>query len=318
MHKKIILPVILLTSNLFSTDLQKKDVIEIQQPNKKTISYKKLNVLYGVAACVSLHVVVDNVADNKHILYLFDLITGFVIIFNIFFNKNNKVFVSDNEAYFKSALKKRDFKFAHRLIDQGFNFNCKIMGMTLIQSVIQNMNNVNGYRFAKKFVKLAFYNQKANKEKIKKEICSFKSKTPKKQHYEKIIKHLVENNAPIQYGDLLSAVKNNFEETAILLIDHGANINERDSFGLTSLHAAANNGSVTLVKKLINMDNIEINPTNQMGTTPLKLAFINGHNEIVNLFKQKGIKLKITNRLRNTEEFGLDAYEDDDSPDYDC
>ena len=67
------------------------------------------------------------------------------------------------------------------------------------------------------------------------------------------------------------AIHNNNQETAELLISHGANINEKDNDGNTTLHYTAINNCQEIAKLLISAG-LNINEKNKYGKTALHFA----------------------------------------------
>ena len=91
------------------------------------------------------------------------------------------------------------------------------------------------------------------------------------------INHEYQNNSP-----LLIAIDNEHVETALILVDHGANVNFQDGDGSTPLHGAASLGLTRLVKAILKQDcsssiNIQDNINHD---TPLIRAIENDHSEI--------------------------------------
>jgi len=81
------------------------------------------------------------------------------------------------------------------------------------------------------------------------------------------------------------------ERLALLLIDQlRVEIGSRNIFGSTPLHAAAENGMLKTVKKLLEKG-AEVNAVDLRGSTPLHFAAENGHSEIVSLLVQRGANI---------------------------
>ena len=63
----------------------------------------------------------------------------------------------------------------------------------------------------------------------------------------------------------------------------------------SSLHGACSRGNVLIAKKLLDVDGINVNKTDESGQTPLWLAASEGHHEIVQLLlRRKGVKINET------------------------
>ncbi len=76
-------------------------------------------------------------------------------------------------------------------------------------------------------------------------------------------------------------------EIAKLLIENGADINETDNTGITTLMEASSNGQLEIVKLLIEKG-ADVNKVNAYGETALAVASYYGHLEIVRLLIEKG------------------------------
>ena len=86
-----------------------------------------------------------------------------------------------------------------------------------------------------------------------------------------------------------------------LLLDLEANINFKVSNNVTSLHAASASGHYNLVKKLIMVENIDLNSiTKDLKETPIQLAAKNAHNEVVLLLATVGASVRHRNTKRQT------------------
>jgi len=76
-------------------------------------------------------------------------------------------------------------------------------------------------------------------------------------------------------------------DVAEVLLDHGADPNARDKFGLTALHVAAMRGNMDLVRRLV-----EVGATAEALTclvkTPADVADDNEHKDVANYLK--GVK----------------------------
>ena len=72
-----------------------------------------------------------------------------------------------------------------------------------------------------------------------------------------------------------------------VLINHGADVNAKRSFGWRPLHFASNNGRLEIVRLLIN-SGADLNVRDNDDWTPLLLASVEGHREVVQVLLEKG------------------------------
>ncbi|XP_067676346.1 serine/threonine-protein phosphatase 6 regulatory ankyrin repeat subunit A-like [Haliotis asinina] len=85
-----------------------------------------------------------------------------------------------------------------------------------------------------------------------------------------------------------------------LLVNKGAKLSLVDSLGLNILHAACLFGDVEVVKYVISRDCVDINGRVRCGRTPVMLAAVNGHKEIMELLVAKGANVTLTDKNGNT------------------
>ena len=85
------------------------------------------------------------------------------------------------------------------------------------------------------------------------------------------------------------------EETAVLLINHAANIGLTDINGSSPLHFAASRGLTTLVLKMLDTNMVDINIQDKQLCAPLHLAVLGCHFETCKLLLEKGASAELTN-----------------------
>ena len=68
------------------------------------------------------------------------------------------------------------------------------------------------------------------------------------------------------------------------LLDHGAQINARDTVGMTPLHASAFEGKADIAEILL-VRGADPSPRDQWDTTPLQYAQVNGHSDVEALLR---------------------------------
>eukprot|EP00919_Chromeraceae_sp_WS-2016_P003590 GHVR01008694.1.p1 GENE.GHVR01008694.1~~GHVR01008694.1.p1 ORF type:complete len:123 (+),score=13.34 GHVR01008694.1:185-553(+) len=76
-----------------------------------------------------------------------------------------------------------------------------------------------------------------------------------------------------------------------LLIDIGANVNAKDNKGITPLIVASIEGHLDVIKLLIDKG-ADVNDRDNIGTTPLICASNKGHLAVVQLLIDKGAEVK--------------------------
>ena len=91
---------------------------------------------------------------------------------------------------------------------------------------------------------------------------------------------------------LMMATRANFIKIVKMLVKAGANINQKDSHGETALHAAARFGHAECAKALLDVGesrivDLEI-PETTFGWTPLLVACVDGHEELVKILLESG------------------------------
>jgi ankyrin repeat protein len=100
------------------------------------------------------------------------------------------------------------------------------------------------------------------------------------------IKKIEERFLPIA---LCSAAQLGHVTTLKELVESGANINASDYDGRTALHIASSEGNFDVVKYLLAAREIDINPRDCRGATPLEDAIMCGpHGKIINILRNAG------------------------------
>ena len=111
-----------------------------------------------------------------------------------------------------------------------------------------------------------------------------------------IAKLLINNNANVNPKDkdgdtpLHSSSINGHLEIIKLLVNKGADLNAKNErLGATCLHAASFSGHEDIVAFLVTK-NLDINATEINGLTPIDLAKLDGHTNVIKILKQNGGK----------------------------
>ena len=94
---------------------------------------------------------------------------------------------------------------------------------------------------------------------------------------------------------LMVAVGRNQTEVVSLLLSHPEiKINEKNTMGLTALHAGCIRGSRDSLDLLLALPGLELNERNNAGLTPVMVAIHCGHSEVVRALTQKtGVDLDL-------------------------
>jgi len=112
------------------------------------------------------------------------------------------------------------------------------------------------------------------------------------------VKSLLEKDAKrldagnrLQQTPLIMAAWGGHKEMVTFLLEKGAAVNHKDSFGATPLHMAVVQGHKEIVELLI-LKGADINATAKNGKIPLQLAFEKEHTAIIQLLLNQGIDIK--------------------------
>ena len=93
------------------------------------------------------------------------------------------------------------------------------------------------------------------------------------------------HNTPLD----ITSYKGNIE-LANMLIRRGADVNSKNSWGISPLHIASMDGKIELAKLLIE-NGADVNIKDDFGKTPLRTAINTGNIEMVNLLLSKGASI---------------------------
>lgn len=104
-----------------------------------------------------------------------------------------------------------------------------------------------------------------------------------------------QGHSPLQY-----AASKGWKEIAQLLIENGANVNISDARGARPLHRAASIGIVPIVLMLVECQDIDVNPRDKEGNTPLHLACEENRGEVCKILVSNGAELDCKNKEQKT------------------
>ena len=97
-----------------------------------------------------------------------------------------------------------------------------------------------------------------------------------------------------QESCLMLACKNNHKLTMRLLLQHGANILQRDIMGNSLLHIASEAGYLNTVEVIHSTQNSLLNLQNKFGSTALHLACAKAHTSVATKLVEFGINIQLT------------------------
>jgi len=90
---------------------------------------------------------------------------------------------------------------------------------------------------------------------------------------------------------LIEGIKENLTSQVCYLMQHGADVNLKDSNGMTALHCAANNENLQIIEELLLLKyNADINAVCAQGQTPLHVAIRKRSISVTKLLLEKGVK----------------------------
>ncbi|KAJ3655454.1 hypothetical protein Zmor_014585 [Zophobas morio] len=105
-------------------------------------------------------------------------------------------------------------------------------------------------------------------------------------------KKLVDDRDKNGETPLYEACQNGYYNLAVLLVDHGANINVGTNEGSTPLHTACLHLHTSIVKFLLQSGG-NVNITKKYGITPLHVACWSGHHDVVSLLLQNDANINL-------------------------
>jgi ankyrin repeat protein len=109
----------------------------------------------------------------------------------------------------------------------------------------------------------------------------------------------LEDSCVCRRTSLQLAIRGEHTGVVKLLLDHGANLNSRDQFGSTPLHAAVISGYESMVELLLERG-ADFTCTDAKGITPLLCATKKGHVQITQLLLKWAADLNISNSCRGS------------------
>lgn len=96
-----------------------------------------------------------------------------------------------------------------------------------------------------------------------------------------------EKKIAIEAKEMLTAVLDNELSEVKRLITKDCAVNEGDYDGRTPLHIAASNNFIEIVKVLLNVEGIIVNPIDNFGMTPYHDAMVNKNYEVAQVLKKE-------------------------------
>ena len=94
--------------------------------------------------------------------------------------------------------------------------------------------------------------------------------------------------SPLHWVSFYGQSSINHNEVTDLLLNAGVKVNVKDKSGNTALHQACFYGSLTIIKRLIAEEDIDLNVQNNKGITPLISAIYSRSPKVVKLLLEKG------------------------------
>lgn len=112
----------------------------------------------------------------------------------------------------------------------------------------------------------------------------------------------IDVNAKTKKGNtaLMLAVSGQSIKSFDALIKHGASVNVLNKKNNSVLHCSAYEGNIEITKKLLHQSRQHLNTKNKVGFTPLHIAAISNHVEVVEVLLKAGAKIDIQDNDGNT------------------
>lgn len=101
--------------------------------------------------------------------------------------------------------------------------------------------------------------------------------------------------SPLSY-----AIANDATEFAKIILNCGANPNQKSKNHNTALHEAAQKGNIEILERLLAHENIDLNAAGSMGFSALHTAIWHKHDDAAILLIESGIDIELTDRDRWT------------------
>ncbi len=118
---------------------------------------------------------------------------------------------------------------------------------------------------------------------------------------DELVELFLENDYRVDVGDadsntaLSLAVQNNKPSTVSILLNYGFNVNHVNVFDMTPLQIAASNGSVVVIRILLEDKNILVDLPNKRGSTAIHFAVASGHHLAASALLLQNANLNIKN-----------------------
>ena len=121
--------------------------------------------------------------------------------------------------------------------------------------------------------------------------------------FQTILKNHPDLTQPDKYGKIVitTAAASNNIFMLLQCLQLGMDINTKEPFGWTALHAACEKGRIEMIKILLEMKGIDLNAPDIWGCTPLHVATDNNQAKVIHmLLKKKGVNVNPVNEDNKT------------------